>query len=82
MAALGWMQGIYFFTNEKLQQISVVAERWLDIDIELKDPSLAGIHFTGALDRNKPLSHFFSMLASSGDIRYEIKGSKVFIFRK
>ena len=81
-AALGWMQGVYFFTNERLQQISVVAERWLDIDIELKDPSLAGIHFTGALDRNKPLSHFFSMLASSGDIRYEIKGSKVFIFRK
>ncbi len=81
-AVLGWMQGVYFFTNEKLQQISVVAERWLDIDIELKDPSLAGIHFTGALDRNKPLSHFFGMLASSGDIRYEIKGSKVFIFRK
>ncbi|AEW00217.1 anti-FecI sigma factor, FecR [Niastella koreensis GR20-10] len=81
-AALGWMQGVYFFTNEKLQQIAVVAERWLDIDIELKDPSLAGIHFTGALDRNKPLSHFFSMLASSGDIRYEVRGSKVFVYRK
>jgi len=81
-AVLGWMQGVYYFTNEKLQQISVVAERWLNIDIELKDPSLAGLRFTGALDRNKPLSHFFSMLASSGDIRYEIKGSKVVIFRK
>jgi len=81
-AALGWMQGVYFFTNERLEQLSIVAKRWLDIDIQLKDPTLAGIHFTGALDRNKPLSHFFSMLASSGDIRYEIKGSKVIIFRK
>jgi transmembrane sensor len=81
-AVLGWMQGVYYFTNEKLQQISVVAERWLNIDIELKDPSLAGLRFTGALDRKKPLSHFFSMLASSGDIRYEIRGSKVFVFRK
>jgi ferric-dicitrate binding protein FerR (iron transport regulator) len=80
--ALGWMQGVYFFTNEKLEQLSIVAKRWLDVDIELKDPTLAGLHFTGALDRNKPVSHFLNRLASSGDIRYEIRGSKVSIFRK
>ena len=79
---LSWMKGVYFFNNEKLQQISVVAERWLDINIQLKDPTLAGLRFTGALDRNQPMSHFFDRLATSGDIRYEIKGSKVFVFRK
>jgi transmembrane sensor len=79
---LGWMQGVYFFTNEKLEQLSVVAERWLNIEIQLEDPALAGLHFTGALDRNKPVSHFFDNLASSGDIRYEVKGGKVFVFRK
>jgi len=78
---LSWMQGLYFFRNEKLQQISVVAERWFDIAIQVKDPALADLHFSGALDRNKPVSHFFNMLASSGDIRYEIKDSKVVISR-
>ncbi|MBO9203161.1 MULTISPECIES: FecR domain-containing protein [Niastella] len=79
---LGWMKGVYFFRNEKLHQISVVAERMLDINIQLKDPTLAGLHFTGAIDRNKPVSHFLNMLASSGDIRYEINKDKVIISRK
>ena len=79
---LGWMQGVYIFNNEKLEQLSVIAKRWLDVEIQLSDPSLAGLRFTGALDRNKPVSHFFDNLASSGDIRYEVKGRKVFVFRK
>jgi ferric-dicitrate binding protein FerR (iron transport regulator) len=79
---LAWMQGLYFFRNEELQQIAIVAERWFDIAIELKDPSLAGLHFSGAMDRNKPVSQFFNMLASSGDIRYEVNGSKVIISPK
>jgi ferric-dicitrate binding protein FerR (iron transport regulator) len=81
-SVLGWMQGRYFFRNENLQQISVVAQRWFDVEIQLKDPTLAGLHFSGAMDRNKPVSQFFSMLASSGDIRYEVKDSKIIISRK
>ncbi|OQP47915.1 hypothetical protein A4H97_30385 [Niastella yeongjuensis] len=79
---LGWMQGVYFFTNEKLEHLAVIAKRWLEIEIQIKDPTLAGLRFTGALDRNKPISHFLSWLASSGGIRYEIVGSKVVISRK
>ncbi|WP_205513745.1 FecR family protein [Longitalea arenae] len=79
---LGWMQGLYYFNNEKLQQIAAVAERWFDIDVQLDDPSLAGLHFSGAMDRNKPVNAFFSMLASSGDIRYELADGRVIISRK
>ncbi len=79
---LGWMQGVYLFTNEKLEQLAVVAERWLNIDVQLDDPALAGLHFTGALDRNKPVSHFFDNLSASGDIKYVIRKNKVFISRK
>jgi transmembrane sensor len=78
---LGWMQGLYYFRNEKLQQIAVVAERWFDINVQLKDPSLAALHFSGALDRNKPVDVFFNMLASSGDIRYKNENGKVVISR-
>lgn len=78
---LGWMQGLYYFRNEKLQQIAVVAERWFDINVQLKDPSLAALHFSGAMDRNKPVNTFFNMLASSGDIRFKNEEGKVFITR-
>ncbi|HEX6430745.1 MAG TPA: FecR domain-containing protein [Niastella sp.] len=78
---LGWMQGLYYFRNERLQQIAAVSERWFDVRVQLKDPSLAGLHFSGAMDRNKPVNVFFNMLASSGDIRYEMKDGKVVISR-
>jgi ferric-dicitrate binding protein FerR (iron transport regulator) len=78
---LGWMQGLYYFRNEKLEQIAIVAERWFDIDIKLNDPSLAALHFSGAMDRNKPVNTFFNMLASSGDIRFVHEDGKVDISR-
>lgn len=78
---LGWMQGLYYFRNEKLQQIAVVAERWFDVQVQLKDPTLAGLHFSGAMDRNKPINTFFNMLASSGDIRYVKEGGNIVISR-
>lgn len=78
---LSWMKGLYYFRNERLQQIAVVAERWFDIDVQLKDPTMTGLHFTGAMDRNKPVNTLFDMLSSSGNIRYEIKDGKVVISR-
>jgi transmembrane sensor len=78
---LCWMQGLYYFRNEKLQQIAVVAERWFDINVQLKDPSLAALHFSGAMDRNKPIDAFFNMLASSGDISFANEEGKVIISR-
>jgi ferric-dicitrate binding protein FerR (iron transport regulator) len=81
VAVLGWLQGVYHFRNEKLQQLAVVAERWFDINVQIKDPSLPALHFSGALDRNKPVDAFFNMLASSGDIRYKNENGKVIISR-
>jgi ferric-dicitrate binding protein FerR (iron transport regulator) len=78
---LGWLQGVYHFRNEKLQQLAVVAERWFDINVQIKDSSLTTVHFSGALDRNKPVNAFFNMLASSGDIRYKNENGKVTISR-
>lgn len=78
---LAWMQGLYFFRNEKLQQIAIVCERWFNVRVQLKDPGLAGLRFSGAMDRNKPVNTFFNMLASSGDIRYEYKDGKIVISR-
>ena len=77
---LGWMQGLYFFNNEKLQHIAVVAQRWFDVPVKLNNPSLGELHFSGALDRNKPINAFFNMLSSSGDIRYDWKDGALVIY--
>jgi transmembrane sensor len=81
IAVLGWMKGLYFFRNEDLQQIAVVAERCFNVDVQLKDTSLADLRFSGAMNRNKSLNTFFNMLAASGDIRYQVADRKVIISR-
>lgn len=82
LMVLSWMQGVYFFQNEPLQHIALVAERWFDVPVIISDASLGSLHFSGALDRNKPATTFFNMLASTGDIRYEWKHGTVVISRK
>lgn len=81
MAVLGWLQGVYHFRNEKLQQLAVVAERWFDINVQIKDTSLAAVHFSGALYRNKPVNSFFNRLAVTGDFHYKNENGKVTISR-
>jgi transmembrane sensor len=74
--ALAWMKGLYYFRNEKLHDITIIAQRWFDVPVQLKEPGLAEIRFTGALNRNKPVNNFLDLLASTGYIRYEWKKGK------
>jgi transmembrane sensor len=81
VAVLGWMQGLYYFRNEKLHDITTIAERWFDVPVQLQEPELADLRFTGALNRNKPVNTFLDLLASSGNIRYEWKDGKIVLSR-
>jgi Fe2+-dicitrate sensor, membrane component len=79
--ALAWMKGLYYFRNEKLHDITIIARRWFDVPVILKDSGLADIRFTGALNRNKPVDNFLDLLTSTGYIRYEWKKGKIIISR-
>lgn len=78
---LAWMKGLYYFRNEKLHDITIIARRWFDVPVEIKDSGLADIRFTGAMNRNKPVDNFLDLLASTGYIKYAWKRGKIVISR-
>ena len=80
-AVLGWMQGVYFFRDEQLRKITTIAERWFDIPFQLKEPEMANLRFTGALDRNKPVRTFLENLATSYNVHSEWKDGKIVLSR-
>lgn len=75
---LAWMKGLYYFRNEKLHDIRVIAERWFDVEIVVEE-GLKEVRFTGALNRNKPVEGFLEVLMSTGVVKYERRGEKIFI---
>lgn len=55
---LSWRQGIFYFEDVDLDEISEVLARWFGTRTHLDDPSLAHKKFAGALYKNRPLSSF------------------------
>jgi hypothetical protein len=75
---LAWMKGLYYFRNEKLHDIRVIAERWFDVEIVVEE-GLKEVRFTGALNRNKPVEGFLEVLKSTGVVKYERRDGKIVI---
>lgn len=76
---LGWMHGIYYFKNEELGNIVPAIERWFDVQVKLNNPSLAKIHITGALEKQKSITDFLEMLSKTTGISYENNGGEILL---
>lgn len=78
---LGWMHGMYYFKNEELGNIIPTIERWFGVEIKLDNPSLAKMHITGALEKQKSITAFLEMLSKTTGIGYDVDGSVVLLHK-
>ncbi|WP_298740548.1 FecR domain-containing protein [uncultured Chitinophaga sp.] len=63
---IGWLKGLYYFENQKLEDIAVVIKRWYGVDVVFDNAALGKKTFQGVLDKNKSLSTFLTNLTSAG----------------
>jgi len=70
---LGWMKGTYFFHNKSIQEIAPVISRLFNVKVNLENAHVAGLTFTGEIDRTLPLSVVVSNLQLSSGIKSELK---------
>jgi len=70
---LGWMKGTYFFHNKSIQEIAPVISRLFNVKVNLENAHVAGLTFTGEIDRKLPLSVVVSNLQLSSGIKSELK---------
>lgn len=69
---LGWMQGTYFFHNQRLAEIAPVISRWFDVKVAWEKDAIADQTFTGEIDRRLPLTVVISNLQLSSGIKATI----------
>ncbi|HWV73304.1 MAG TPA: FecR domain-containing protein [Pseudosphingobacterium sp.] len=69
---VSWKEGLYYFRNTSLQEISQVMHRWFDITIVFDNNNLKKKPITGLLDK-KDLSGFLKDLQTTTGIHYQLR---------
>jgi transmembrane sensor len=78
---LSWRNGLFYFEEASLTEISKVTPRWFGIEVVIDNPSLYRRRFTGVLNRNQPLSVFLEDLKAISNIDSYIDKGKVLHFK-
>jgi hypothetical protein len=78
---LSWRNGLFYFEDAPLTEISKVTPRWFGIEVIIDNPSLYKRRFTGVLNKNQPISVFLEDLKAISDIDSYIDKRKVLHFK-
>ena len=78
---VGWKSGLFVFKNKTLEEIMNMFERWYAVEIIFQDDSLRQLEFTGDLERYGSINTFLQLLERLNEIRYEIKGNTIMLFK-
>ncbi|MES2652441.1 MAG: FecR family protein [Bacteroidota bacterium] len=77
---LSWRNGVYFFHNRSLEEISQVLSRWFDVKIAWNSNDLKEQTFTGEIDKTLSIDVVISNLQLSSGIKAKLENG-VLTFR-
>lgn len=78
---VGWRDGVFVFKDKSLSEIMKVLERWYGVKVVFRDESVKSLEYTGSLERYDSINVFLQLLERLKEIRYEIKGETVVLFK-
>lgn len=78
---LGWRDGLYYFDEADLTEISEVLKRWFKVDVVMDDITLDKRKFKGVLNKKEPLSTFLNDLQAISKINYHFDGNGTLHFK-
>lgn len=76
---LAWKKGQYIFRDAPLAEVIQVLPRWFGVEVVMDNRQLAGMHFTGIIDRNQPIKKSLELLKATNEFNYRISGDTVHI---
>lgn len=79
--AISWVNGVFIFDGESLDEIMKVLSRWYDIDVIFESAQRKDFNFTGILERTKSFDDILTLIgvASQGEVKFEVKNKTVHI---
>ncbi|KIA96691.1 hypothetical protein OC25_02940 [Pedobacter kyungheensis] len=79
--AVAWKQGYFMFNNEKQESILRKIARWYNVEIEYADPEAKEVMYYGTVSRFEKISKVLHKLEQTGEVRFDIKGNKVIVYK-
>lgn len=67
---LGWRQGLYYFYDTTLEDISGTLTRWFGITVVIDHPAIRDRRFAGVLDKNQSIHVFLKNIKAVAGINY------------
>jgi len=77
-----WKDGRYEFTNESIDKVFKIIERWWDVKINYPEAKLKNEKISGVLKRHKPVEQLFCLIGQVIPIQYEIENDEITIKMK
>ena len=77
-----WTRGVFAFRQQRLGDIMRTVARWYDVEVFWENPSLQDVTFTGRMRRYDDFSRVVEILELTGNVRFEINGTAIFIRAK
>lgn len=78
---VGWKDGVFVFKNRTLGTIMEVLDRWYGVKTVFRDENLRELEYTGSLERYNSINTFLQLLERLKEVRYEIEGNMIVLFR-
>lgn len=75
-AYIGWTEGRLVFDDTPLSRVARKLERWYNLDVQIRDPSLHSLRLTANL-KSESIENVFDVIAASLNIEYEIDRNTV-----
>jgi len=74
--ATAWKDGKFVFINKTLSDICLELENWYNVEIIIRDKSLASTRYTSVIKRTTTVKMVLKMLALTDQIKYKIEERK------
>ncbi|TKG93812.1 DUF4974 domain-containing protein [Puteibacter caeruleilacunae] len=74
-----WIDGVYMFRNERLENVMNAFMRWHDFNVTYENESLKDIAFGGSFDKNSDIELVLSMFRITNKIKIERNGNNLII---
>lgn len=80
--AIAWKNGYFMFNNEKQENILRKIARWYDVEIVYADAKAKEITYYGTVSRFDNVSKVLHKFQETGEVRFEIDGKKVIVYKR
>jgi transmembrane sensor len=80
--AIAWKNGYFMFNNEKQESILRKLARWYNVEIEYANPAAKDVMYYGTVSRFEKISKVLTKFEQTGEVRFDIKGNKVIVYKE